>query len=96
LEDAESDLPMLARDLLPECKEEHDRLMERVDRLEDRIKPWRVTHDVSQRLASLLTKTHLAYGRCPCKCKYAMPRSAPGIRLALGNRHSLVACISLG
>jgi hypothetical protein len=37
LEDAESDLPMLARDLLAECKEEDDRLMERVDRLEDRI-----------------------------------------------------------
>ena len=53
LEDAENDLPMLARDLLAECKAEHDQLMERIERLEGRIKAWHVTHDVSQRLASI-------------------------------------------
>ena len=53
LEDAENDLPMLTRDLLAECKEEHDQLMERIERLEGRIKAWHATNDVSQRLASI-------------------------------------------
>ena len=53
LEDAENDLPMLTRDLLAECKEEYDQLMKRIERLEGRIKDWHVTHDVSQRLASI-------------------------------------------
>ena len=53
LEDAENDLPMLARHLLAECKEEHDQLMERIGRLEGRIKAWHATSGVSQRLASI-------------------------------------------
>jgi transposase len=53
LEDAENDLPMLTRPLLAECKEEHDQLMERVERLEAQIKAWHANNSVSQRLASI-------------------------------------------
>jgi transposase len=53
LEDAENDLPMLTRDLLAECKEEYDQLMERIERLEGRIQDWHAAHSVSQRLASI-------------------------------------------
>ena len=53
LEDAENDLPMLTRDLLAECKEEYDQLMERIERVEGRIKAWHATNRVSQRLASI-------------------------------------------
>ena len=53
LEDADNDLPMLARHLLAEIKEEHDQLIERIERLEGRIKAWHVNSSVSQRLASI-------------------------------------------
>jgi len=65
LEDAGNNLPMLARHLLAELKEEHDRLVERTERLEAQIKAWHATNSVSQRLASIpgigvLTATALA------------------------------------
>jgi transposase len=44
---------VLARDLLAECKEKHDQLMERIDRLEGRIKAWHAAHSMSQHLASI-------------------------------------------
>jgi transposase len=53
LEDAENDLPKLARDLLAECKEQHDQLMERIERLEGRIKAWHANNSVRQPLASI-------------------------------------------
>jgi transposase len=53
LEDAENSMPMLARHLLAECKEEHHQLMERVERLEAQIKAWHADNGVSQRLASI-------------------------------------------
>jgi transposase len=53
LEDAENGLPMLARHLLAECKEEHDQLMERVERLEAQIEAWHADNGVSQCLASI-------------------------------------------
>ena len=65
LEDADNGLPMLARHLLAELKEEHDQLIDRIARLEGRIKAWHATNSVSQRLASIpgigvLTATALA------------------------------------
>jgi transposase len=65
LEDAENDLPMLARHLLAELKAEHDQLIERTERLEIQIKAWHAGNSVSQRLASIpgigvLTATALA------------------------------------
>jgi len=65
LEDADNDLPMLARYLLAELKAEHDQLMERIEQLERQLKAWHTGNDVSQRLASIpgigvLTATALA------------------------------------
>jgi len=65
LEDADNDLPILARHLLAELKEEYDQLIERIERLEGRIKAWHANNSVSQRLASIpgigiLTATALA------------------------------------
>ena len=65
LEDADNDLPMLARHLLAELKAEHDQLIERVDRFEKQLKGWHANSPVSQRLASIpdigvLTATALA------------------------------------
>jgi transposase len=65
LEDAENDLPMLARHLLAELKAEHDQLIERIERLEQQLKAWHATSAVSRRLASIpgigaLTATALA------------------------------------
>ena len=65
LEDAENTLPMLVRHLLAELKEEHDQLIERVDRFEKQLKAWHAHSAVSQRLASIpgigvLTATALA------------------------------------
>jgi transposase len=65
LEDAENDLPMLARHLLAELKAQHDQLIERIERLEGQIKAWHAGNGVSQRLASIpgigvLTATALA------------------------------------
>lgn len=53
LEDAENDLPMLARHLLAELKAEHDQLIERAECLEGQVKAWHATNRVSQRLASI-------------------------------------------
>lgn len=65
LEDADSALPMLARHLLAELKEEHDQLIERIERIEALIKAWHANNSVSQRLVSIpgigvLTATALA------------------------------------
>jgi transposase len=65
LEDADNALPMLARHLLAELKEEHDQLIARIERIEARIRAWHATNSVSQRLASIpgigvLTATALA------------------------------------
>ena len=65
LEDADNDLPMLARHLLAELKAEHDQLIERTDRIEKQLKAWHANNAVSQRLASIpgigvLTATALA------------------------------------
>lgn len=65
LEDADNELPMLARHLLAELKAEHDHLMERIDRCEQQLNAWHATSAVSQRLASIpgigvLTATALA------------------------------------
>jgi transposase len=65
LEDADNDLPMQTRHLLAELKAEQDQLMERIERLEARIKAWHAENSVSQRLASIpgigvLTATALA------------------------------------
>jgi transposase len=53
LEDADNDLPMLARHLLAELKEEHDQLVARIERIEVQIKTWHADNSVSQRLASI-------------------------------------------
>jgi transposase len=53
LEDADNDLPMLARHLLAELKAEHNQLIERIERIEARIKDWHANNNVSQRLASI-------------------------------------------
>jgi transposase len=53
LENAENDLPMLARHLLAELKAEHDQLIERTECLESQIKVWHAGNRVSQRLASI-------------------------------------------
>ena len=53
LEDADIDLPMLARHLLAELKAEHDQLIERIDRIEKQLKAWHVNNAESQRLASI-------------------------------------------
>jgi transposase len=65
LEDADNDLPMLARHLLAELKAEHDQLIERIERVEQQLKAWHATNPVSQRLAGipgigLITATALA------------------------------------
>jgi len=65
LEDADNELPMLARHLLAELKAEYDQLIERIDRFEQQLKVWHANNAVSQRLASipgigLLTATALA------------------------------------
>ncbi len=65
LEDADNELPMLARHLLAELKAEHDQLMERIARCEQQLKAWHASSAVSQRLASIpgigvLTATALA------------------------------------
>ena len=65
LEDADNALPMLARHLLAELKEEHDQLIERIERIEALIKAWHANNSVSQRLVSIpgigvLTATALA------------------------------------
>jgi len=65
LEDADNDLPMLARHLLAELKAEHDQLIERIDRFEKQLKVWHTNSAMSQRLASIpgigvLTATALA------------------------------------
>jgi transposase len=65
LEDADNALPMLARHLLAELKEEHDQLIERIERIEALIKAWHSNNSVSQRLVSIpgigvLTATALA------------------------------------
>lgn len=65
LEDADNDLPMLARYLLAELKSAHDQLMERIEQLERQLKAWHTGNAVSQRLASVpgigvLTATALA------------------------------------
>jgi transposase len=65
LEDADNDLPMLARHLLAELKAEHDQLIERTDRIEKQLKVWHANNAVSERLASIpgigvLTATALA------------------------------------
>ncbi len=65
LEDADNELPMLARHLLAELKTEHDQLLERIDRCEQQLKAWHANSAVSQRLASIpgigvLTATALA------------------------------------
>jgi transposase len=53
LEDAENDLPMLARHLLAELKTQHDQLIDRIGVLEGHIKAWHASNGVSQRLASI-------------------------------------------
>jgi transposase len=53
LEDADTDLPMLARHLLVELKAEHDQLLERAERIEKQLKAWHANNAVSQRLASI-------------------------------------------
>ena len=53
LEDADNGLPMLARHLLAELKAEHNQLIERIERIEARIKDWHANNNVSQRLASI-------------------------------------------
>ena len=53
LEDADNALPMLARHLLAELKAEHNQLIERIERIEARIKDWHANNNVSQRLASI-------------------------------------------
>lgn len=53
LEDADNALPMLARHLLAELKEEHDQLIERIERIEALIKAWHANNSVSQRLVSI-------------------------------------------
>ncbi len=65
LEDADNELPMLARHLLAELKAEHDQLMERIGRCEQQLKVWHANSTVSQRLAGIpgigiLTATALA------------------------------------
>ena len=65
LEDADNELPMLARYLLAELKSAHDQLMERIEQLERQLKAWHTGNAVSQRLASIpgigvLTATALA------------------------------------
>jgi len=65
LEDADSDLPMLARHLLAELKDEHDQLIDRIERIEAWITAWHANNSASQRLASIpgigvLTATALA------------------------------------
>ena len=53
LEDADNGLPILARHLLAELKEEHDQLIDLIERIEARIKAWHATNTGSQRLASI-------------------------------------------
>ena len=53
LDDADNDQPMLARHLLAEVKAEHNQLIERIERIEARIKGWHANNNVSQRLASI-------------------------------------------
>jgi transposase len=65
LEDADNELPMLARHLLAELKAEHDQLMARIGRCEQQLKAWHANSAVSQRLAGIpgigvLTATALA------------------------------------
>ena len=65
LEDGENALPMPARHLLAELKEEHDQLMERIARLEIQLKAWHANDPLSQRLAGIpgigvLTATAMA------------------------------------
>jgi transposase len=65
LDDADNELPMLARYLLAELKSAHDQLMERIEQLERQLKAWHTGNAESQRLASLpgigvLTATALA------------------------------------
>jgi len=65
LDDADNELPMLARYLLAELKSAHDQLMERIEQLERQLKAWHTGNAVSQRLASIpgigvLTATALA------------------------------------
>lgn len=65
LEDADNELPMLARHLLAELKAEHDQLNERIERIEAQLKAWHANNSTSQRLASIpgigvLTATALA------------------------------------
>jgi hypothetical protein len=62
LEDADNDLPVLARHLLAEPKNEHDQLTERSDRIEAWIRAWHTNNSVSQRLVSIRV---LAYQRQP-------------------------------
>jgi transposase len=65
LEDADNELPMLARHLLAELKAEHDQLIVRIERCEAQLKAWHASNAISQRLASIpgigvLTATALA------------------------------------
>jgi len=65
LEDADNELPMLARHLLAELKADYDQLIKRIDRFEQHLKAWHANNLVSQRLASIpgigvLTATALA------------------------------------
>jgi transposase len=65
LEDADNELPMLARHLLAELKAEHDQLIERIDRIEAQLKAWHASNANSRRLAGIpgigvLTATALA------------------------------------
>ena len=53
LEEADSGLPMLARHLLAELKEEHNQLIDRIEHLEGQIKAWHANSNASLRLASI-------------------------------------------
>jgi len=53
LEDAENELPMLARHLLSTLKTQHDQLNERIAYIEQQLKAWHAANPASQRLASI-------------------------------------------